>query len=289
MSVRRSLLVSALGAALGAGALAATPLTPASAQPATTTYSCTFPELDEVDVPLTVDVTNLPGRLPVAVPVPSSAWDVRATLHLDDLTTAYLLGRSNDIIAEVDGFEALLGGRPTVLDMASGVEALPVAEALDVAMAGTNRPFTPKTLEDDLPLELPDAFTLDLYDGEGAPLFSVECEWWDGDLGVIGSVSVVKQSAAMTRSLLKNPVKTTRRAKVRVSVLSQTGLPATGEVRAAIGERTLVVRELTDGWVTLRLPRLAAGKHRVTLSYVGSKVVDKTARNVTVKVVRARR
>ena len=34
------------------------------------------------------------------------------------------------------------------------------------------------------------------------------------------------------------------------------------------------------------LPRLAAGRHRVTLSYLGTKTVDGVARKVTVKVVR---
>lgn len=289
MSVRRTMLATAVSTAVAVSALAVAAPAPASAKPATTTYECTFPELEEVDVPLTVDVTNLPGKLPVGVPVPASAWAARATLRLDDLTTAYLLGHTNDIIAKVSGLPTTLDGRPVPLDVASGVEVLPVAEPLDVPMAGTNREFTPKAVGDDLPLALPDSFTLDLYDGEGAPLFSVECEWWDGDLEVVGAVSVVKQTAAMTRQLVKKPVKTSKRAKVRVSVLSQAGQAATGEVRAMIGGRTLVVRELTDGRVTLRLPRLRAGKHRVTLTYLGSKLVDKTTRNVTVKVVRPNR
>lgn len=289
MSARRpQLLATAVAVVLAAGTLAATAPAPASAAPATTTYTCSFPELGEVDVPLTVDVTNLPARLPVAVPVSAATWDVRANLHLDDLTTSYLLGHTNDIIAKVQGLETLLGDKPVPLDISSAVEALPVAEALDVPMAGTNREFTPKFWADDLPVELPEAFVLDLYDGEGAPLFSVECEWWDGDLGVIGEVSVVKQSASMTRKLVKKPVKTTKRAKVRVAVTSETTEAAQGEVMAALGERNLAVGDLTDGHLTLKLPRLPAGKHRVTLTYLGSKFVDKTTRMVTVKVVAPR-
>jgi hypothetical protein len=53
-----------------------------------------------------------------------------------------------------------------------------------------------------------------------------------------------------------------------------------------LGDRTLATRELSDGRVTLKLPRLLAGKHRVTLTYQGTKLVDRTTRNVTVKVVK---
>lgn len=42
--------------------------------------------------------------------------------------------------------------------------------------------------------------------------------------------------------------------------------------------------DLTDGHLTLKLPRLPVGKHRVTLTYLGSKFADKTTRMVTVKV-----
>lgn len=285
MLVRRSQVSAAVVATVAAGLLVVAPA-PVSAAPATTTYACTFPELEEVDVLLTVDVTNLPGRLPVGVAVPAGTWDVRATLHLDDLTTGYLIGHTHDITARIGGFEPLLGEQPVLVDLASGVEALPVAEPLGVPMTGTNRAFTPRAGDEAVPLELPELFTLDLAREDGTPLFVVECEWWDGDLGVVGTVSVVKQSAVMTRRLVKNPVRTTRRAKVVVSVVSESGQPATGEVRVMLGSRTLATKELTDGRVTLRLPRLKAGKHRLTLTYPGSRSVEKTMRNVTLKVVR---
>ncbi|WP_460714806.1 hypothetical protein [Nocardioides dilutus] len=289
MSARRTpqrLVAATAIVVAAAGMPVLTAPAPASAAPATTTYLCTFPELGDVDVPLTVNVSNLPVELPVAVPVAAGLWNVVATLHLDDLTTAYLVGHTNAIRAEVDALGPLLGDKAVPIAIASATEALPVADPLDVPMTGTNAEFTPKFWADDLPLELPEAFTLDLADGAGAPLFSVDCEWGDGDLGVIGTIDVVKQSATMTRKLLKKPVKTTKRAKVLVTVLTQTGASAPGQVIAALGARNLAVGELVDGRVKLRLPKLAAGKHRVTLTYLGSKFVDKTVRNVTVKVVR---
>ena len=287
MTTRRSrVLGTVVATTMSAAVLVVTAPAPASAAPVTTTYSCTFPDLDEVDVPLTVEVTNLPSRIPAGVPVPDTTWDVRATLRLDDLTTAYLLSYSDDIIAKVDAFEPLLGDKSAPLHLGSEVEQLPIAEPLDVPMAGGNRELTPKTLEEDLPLELPETFTLDLYDGDHAPLFSVECEWWDGDLGVIGTLSVVKQTSSMTRKLVAKPVKTTKRAKIQVIVQTQAGEGATGEIVATLGDRTLATGQLSDGRVTLKLPRLPAGKHRVRLSYEGSKLVDGTTRNVTVKVVR---
>jgi hypothetical protein len=288
MSERRTtrLLASAVAGAVAAGTLAAMASVPASAQPATTTYVCTFPELGEVEVPLTVDVVNMPAELPVGVPVPANLWDVRASLHLDEMVTSYLIGHTNAIIAEVDSLGLLLADRPVPSGLLSGVEPLPVAEPLDVPMAGRNGEFTPKFWADNLPLELPEVFRLDLADGEGAPLFDVVCEWGDGDLGRIGTIDVVKQSASITRKLLKKPVKTTKRAKILVTVLTQTGEAAPGQVMAALGPRNLAVGELVDGRLTLKLPRLRAGKHKVTLSYLGGKFVEKTVRNVTVKVVR---
>lgn len=271
-----------------AGTPVLTAAAPATGAPATTAYLCTFPEVGEVDVGLTVDVPNLPAELPVAVPVAAGTWDVVATLHLDDLTTSYLVGHTNAIRAEVDALGPLLGDKAVPVAIASGTEALPVAEPLDVPMTGANAEFTPKFWADDLPLELPEVFTLDLADGTGAPLFSVDCEWGDGDLGLVGTVDVVKQSASMTRRLVRKPVPTTKRAKVLVTVLTQTGASAPGQVLAALGARNLVVGELVDGRVKLKLPKLPAGKHRVTLTYLGGKFVDKTVRNVTVKVVRPR-
>lgn len=288
MTARRTTrrLIAAVAIAVAAGGSPVlTTAVPASAVPATTSYLCTFPELGDVEVPLTVEVPNLPTQLTVAVPVPANVWQVQATLHLDDLTTAYLVGLTNTIRARVDALGPLLADKAVPVSLASGTEALPVGQALDVPMTGTNSEFTPKFWADDLPLEMPEIFTLDLANGSGVPLFSVVCEWGDGDLGVIGTIDVVKQSASMTRKLLKKPVLTTKRAKVLVTVVAQTGEAAPGQVLAALGARNLAVGELVDGRVRLKLPTLAAGKHRVTLTYLGSKFVDKVARNLTVKVV----
>jgi hypothetical protein len=287
MSARRPQLLAtaAATAAMAAATLTVTAPAPASAAPATTTYECSIPDLGDVDVPVTVDVTNLPTRLPVAVAVPAATWDVRANLRFDELTTAYLASRTDDVIAEIGDLGPLLGDKAVPVALASGVAAVPLAAGLDVPMVGTNGEFTPRYWADDLPLELPEAFTLDLYDGDHALLFSVDCEWWEGDLGVVGEISVVKQTSSMTRKLLKKPVKSTKRAKLLVTVTSETTEAAQGEVMATLGERNLVVGALTDGRITLKLPRLAVGKHRVTLTYLGSKLVDKTTRMVTVKVV----
>jgi hypothetical protein len=290
MSVGRTsrlLAATVAGVVAAVGVPALTGQAPASAQPATTTYLCTFPEMGEVEVPLTVNVANLPAELPVGIPVPANGWDVRATLHLDDLTTSYLIGHTNAITAVITGLEPVLGDKPVPVTLASGVEVLPVAEPLDVPMAGTNSAFTPRPSAEPLPLELPKLFTIDLGDGTGVPLFSVACVWdADSDLGVIGTVSVVKQAASMARKLLRKPVKTTKRAKVRVTVVSQTGGAAPGQVTASLGGRRLALGELTDGRVVLKLARLRAGKHRVSLRYLGSRNVAGTVRKVTVKVVR---
>ena len=289
MSVRRRsrlAVTSVATAVVATGLLLGTAGPSASAATPTTLYSCTFPELDEVEVPLALDVTNLPATLPVGVPVPAGQWDVAATLRLDDLTTSFLVGQgTNAIRARIGHAELMLGDEPLLVDLASGVEALPLAEPLDVPMTGGNSAFTPRSWADDVPLEMPGQFTLDLADAAGSPLVSAECEWRDGGLGVVGDVSVVKQSASMSRKVLTKPVRPSKRAKVRVAVVSQTGRGAPGEVLASVRGRSVAVGTLADGQVVLRLPKLAAGKHRVTLRYLGSRFVDKTSRTVTVKVV----
>jgi hypothetical protein len=218
--------------------------------------------------------------------VPAGAWDVTATMHLDELTTAYLLTYSTDVVFSSEDPELWFYDRSVLVPLASGVETVPIASSLDVPMAGTNDAFTPRT-SGDLDLELPEWFTLDVSDGAGEYLFTVDCEVAEDELGVIGTVSVAKQASSLSRKLLTKPVKATKRAKVLVTVLSESGDSPTGEVMASLGSRNLVVADLEDGQVTLKLPRLPVGKHKVTLSYLGTKSVAKSSRNVTVKVVAA--
>ena len=288
----RLLLCAATTSALAAGTLALGVSAPAGAAPATTSYLCYFEELqdaDDVEVPLTVDVTNLPTRLPVGVPVKAGAWNVSANLVLNEVTTTYLLTRSTEISVKIEPLDLLFGDKETPVGLASAVQSVPLAQPLNVPLTGTNSEFTPKFWADDLPLEMPEALTLDFYDRAGALLLSADCDWGDGDIGVIGEVSVVKQTASLTRKLLTKPVKQNKRAKVLVTVESETGEAAPGEVMAMLGGRNLVVGELQDGRVTLKLPKLPVGKHKVTLSYLGAKYVDKAERSITVKVVAPRR
>ena len=71
-----------------------------------------------------------------------------------------------------------------------------------------------------------------------------------------------------------------------VSVLNQLGKGAERRRRGHAGRPDLGTGTLQHGAARLRLGRLPVGKHRVTLTYQGSKTVAKTMKKVTVEVVR---
>lgn len=86
--------------------------------------------------------------------------------------------------------------------------------------------------------------------------------------------------------VVKNPVMKGSRAKVRVAVAAGDVVPS-GRVKLSSGGRRLGSKLLDEsGRTTVRLKRLAPGKHRVLVSYVGSDIAAGSTDRVRVRVLR---
>ena len=204
----RALVSATVATALASAGLIAATTAPAAADPAESLYLCDVGGIfGEFEVPFTVDVVDLPERLPVGVPVPDGAWDVEASFALPDLLVAVLIGLAGSITAVTDELDLLLdGSSPVPVDLTSALEALPVAEPLDLPMSGSNRQFVPDDVGE-VALTLPDDYDLDLTSAAGVPLFSAFCELDDEEAGEIGTIDVVRQTPSMTGKVLKRPVR----------------------------------------------------------------------------------
>lgn len=286
MSVRRTsrlLLTSLTTAALATTGLAAVGTAPAVAAPSEGSYVCDFPLLDELDVPLVLDVPALPAELPVGIPVPDGEWDIEGALTLPDFVLTLLSGTLG-ISGQTHDLDLLFGPDEVPVDLTSPLDSLPIGDDIDMPLTGGNREFVPSRvgLQD---LILPDTFDLKVLDVRGISVLDVSCEW-DGDDGPIGTVDVVKQSSTLRGQVVKRPVKVGKRAKVLVSVLDQLKHGATGSVVASLDGRAIGHGTLAHGASRLKLAPLPIGRHKVTLTYGGSKTVAKATRTVIVRVVR---
>jgi hypothetical protein len=97
------------------------------------------------------------------------------------------------------------------------------------------------------------------------------------------ALRVDKALASVRSTVVGGPVRTSKRARVRVAV--ESAAPVKGWVRASEGSRTLTsgVR-LVKGSAVVTLPRLARGTHRIVVRYGGSATVQGASVAVTVRV-----
>lgn len=106
------------------------------------------------------------------------------------------------------------------------------------------------------------------------------------------SSATVTLKAAKAKASVKvkapRSVKASKRAKVTVTV-SAKGVKATGKVVVKTGKRKLVTVTIPKGKTSVKvtLPRLKAGKHKITVSYAGSTTVG-TAKAKTITLRSAR-
>ena len=286
MSARRTsrLLVTSLTtAALATTGLATVGAAPATAAPSGGSYLCEFPLFDELDVPLSLDVPDLPAELPVGIPVPAGEWDVEGALVLPDFVLTLLAGTLG-VSGATHDLNLLFGPDEVPIDLTSPLDSLPAADDIDMPLSGGNRAFVP-TRVGPQDLLLSDTFDLAVLDVLGVALLDVSCEW-DGDDGPIGTVDVVKQTSSMKAQVAKKRVKDGKKAKVLVSVLDQLDHGATGDVVATLDGRNVGSGTLKNGATKLKLAPMSLGKHRVTLTYKGSKTVAQATKTVVVKVVK---
>lgn len=104
-------------------------------------------------------------------------------------------------------------------------------------------------------------------------------------------------AGAKTTTLTAKPVarKVTKRARAKVAVTAtykaavkgrKRTLPATGTLVVCDGAAKLVETKLKKGRRAIKLPRLAPGKHKLTVRYLGSGKATPKDRTVTIKVAR---
>jgi hypothetical protein len=111
----------------------------------------------------------------------------------------------------------------------------------------------------------------------------------------LGYTALVHQGQVRSTIKLSQPakVKAGKRGSVRVSVTSPFVAPVTGKVTVKVaGKKATIVRlgQSGNGSATLHLPKLKAGKHKITASYAGTSTVLKSkAQPVKVTVVKKTR
>lgn len=128
----------------------------------------------------------------------------------------------------------------------------------------------------------------------GATSTALRATFSPADASVVraSSSATVTLKAAKAKATVKvkapKKVKVGARAQVTVSV-SAKGVKPAGKIVVKSGKRTLATKTLPRGKssVKVTLPRLAAGKHKLTVSYTGSKTVNAAkAKTVTLRSAR---
>jgi hypothetical protein len=94
---------------------------------------------------------------------------------------------------------------------------------------------------------------------------------------------VVAKKASKTTVALATKFSKAKRMKAVVKVVSA-GKAVTGKVRVLMGKKQLRTGTLTHGKVTIKLPKLKKGKHKLVFVYLGNSKVKSSAatKNVTV-------
>ncbi|WP_340537323.1 LamG-like jellyroll fold domain-containing protein [Nocardioides sp. GXZ039] len=107
-----------------------------------------------------------------------------------------------------------------------------------------------------------------------------------GHTAATGTVTV-KVAKATSTITVKAPkrIKQGARAKVTVTVKAPAGVPVTGQVKAWVKGKKVVVGKVKNGKVVLKLAKATKkGKMKVKISYLGSDLLTKATKTVTIKV-----
>ena len=235
-------------------------------------------------MPFTVDVPDLPSRLAVGVPVPAGEWDVEASFALPDLLVAILIGPPEASPSDRPARPPLsTTGRRCPVDLTSALEALPVAEPLDLPLTGSNREFVPGDVGE-VALTLPGLRPRpDQHPRRTAVLGPLRAGGPRGRRDRDGRRRQADVLDHWQGAQEAGQVDQARQGAGHCPEPARQG--ANGIVVATLGDRSIGSGTLDHGAARLRLDRLPVGKHRVTLTYQGSRTVAKSMKKVTVKVV----
>ena len=107
-----------------------------------------------------------------------------------------------------------------------------------------------------------------------------------------GALSVAKLSSTMTASAAKKKITQRQRAVLTVKVSLLDFGVSLGEVQVKDGSKVIANPGLQtgkNGVLTIRLKKLKLGKHRLTITYLGSVSTLASSAKVTIKVVKGAR
>ncbi|WP_137294418.1 family 78 glycoside hydrolase catalytic domain [Nocardioides dongxiaopingii] len=101
------------------------------------------------------------------------------------------------------------------------------------------------------------------------------------------AVRIGKASSSIGATLRPQQPKAGTRPRVRVTV-KVAGVAPTGAVKIRRGGKVVTSGQVRGGKVVLRLPRQAAGRHTMTIRYVGTDDVAGSSRSISYRVIRRR-
>ena len=282
---KKRLAAFGMAGALAMGTVASVGvLSPANA--ADTAYTCTttngaltFPVSVANPFPASGKVGEEVAAAPVTMDVSiaeSQLGLIKLLLGGAGLPTTALSGSITDAAMVVGGQSVALN------DLAAPSTAIPASGDMVLPVVGSTSAFTPKK-GGNLAIGLPTKFT---FIPAGVPAFAMPCTL-SGAESTAGTMSVAKLSSTTTAKVKNAPVTTAERAKVLVKSVTSTGA-ASGKVVAKEGSKVLATGTLSDtGKVTLKLPKLKKGEHKVVFRYKGNGSTKASAKTLTLKIKRA--
>lgn len=269
---------TAAGLAFGGLAVTAPAAEAATTQSPTVFYDCATPlpaPLNKFRVPATFSLETLDDALLANVPVPAGTPLVGQI----DFTAAGLLP---SLIGALQGtVNLVLGNIPTVgpqlagplngvfSQLAGGATLISTQLGSFVPSAGT------------LPVPIPTEFSFTPVAGLLSGL-QVKCAIDPSTLPGGGGVPVIPSKYGS--KLKAKAASKASKAVVTVKVKTTAGQKAVGDVKAKIKGKKAVTKTLKNGKVKFVFNKLKAGKHKVTLRFLGNGFTDPAKKKVTVRV-----
>lgn len=271
-------VVAGATTALAAGALVGVTTVGASAETASSTYTCRAPADAFVsDFAITVE-----GGLPVpafwaGAPVPQGLVSITAKAPLT-AEQAAALGSFGITGAHSDDFALGFGSSSVPIPIAGDFTTADGATTWSAK--GANDPFTtPNPGPNDI--VLPSAFTM-TTENAGGDFLPLACAIKTGETpATLVAGYPLNQQLSATSAKAKNG----KRPSIAVSVSSTSWgqTVATGKVVAKEGKKVVGSATLKKGKAVLVLSKkLKAGKHKITVSYAGTKSLKGSSAKVTV-------
>lgn len=285
------LTTGALAVTLTAGLLVAATGPAATAGSGSTTYTCTFPVLGAVSVPVLTTVPDLPAT-PAGAPTPAGSLDPDFVFDVTNLVSVLNLVTS----PSASGMTLGLGDTANIL--LEGF-AFGSVSGTSLPASATSGGFAAPAVPGAYDLSMPDAFTFTGFlPGVPAPT-PVSAPCVTDAPALLGALTVLPVEGpglipSTTEALVaKKRIVQGRRAAVTattVAGMDPLTSPASGEVVVSKGKRVIGSKLLEDGTTTIRTKRFRKpGRYRLTVRYLGDAMTSPSSDKVVVRVVRRRR